>query len=120
MAEQKKASDVIIEKLDKSLTRIETNLSSKLDKVEERMHRIELTAVRHEGSLNEHMRRTLAAEAAIEKSDLASIARVTKLEEVIKIMRDKQSEMEKFQNRIMGAVLILTPVTTFAVNYLTR
>ncbi len=120
MAPERKASDVIIEKLDKSLCKIENNLSNKMEKVEDRLHNIEITAVKHEGSLTEHMRRTDLNEKHIEKVDQANIARINKLEEIIKALREKQESMEKFQNKVMGAVLVLTPALTWGLNYFTK
>jgi hypothetical protein len=120
MAPERKASDVIIEKLDKSLCKIENNLSNKLEKVEDRLHQIEIIAARHEMSLAEHMRRTDLNEKHIEKVDIAAKVRVDKLEEIIKVLREKQEAMEKFQNRVMGAVVVLTPIATWALNYFTK
>lgn len=117
MAEQKKASDVIIEKLDKSLTRIESNLSSKLEKVEERMHQIELTAVRHEGSLNEHMRRSLALEQLLSVAEKRTDEEIKKLQEKNEKVLARVASAEAFQNKVLGAVLILTPVATWALNH---
>jgi hypothetical protein len=120
MAPERKASDVIIEKLDKSLCKIENNLSSKLEKVEDRLHQIEIISARHEMSLTEHMRRTALAEASIEKVDAAAKSRADKLDEIIKILRERQDNMEKFQNRVMGAVVVLTPIATWALNHFTK
>lgn len=120
MVAERKASDVIIEKLDKSLSKIENNLSSKIEKVEESIHNIELTAVRQQASLDEHIRRTDLAERAIDKVDSCAKSRADKLEELIKVLREKHEAMEKFQNRVMGAVVVLTPIATWALNHFTK
>jgi hypothetical protein len=116
-ADQKKASDVIIEKLDKSLNKIESNLTGKLEKVEERMHQIELTAVRHNGCLEEHMRRSDSIERLVAVVEKRSEEEIKKLQEKNEKVLARVASAEAFQNKVLGAVLILTPVATWALNH---
>jgi hypothetical protein len=97
-----KTSEIVITQVNRRIDNLDKRLTTKMERIEERLDTVvergsEMlgTLKRNTESLEAHMRRTEANEKAIE-------------------------EFKKFQYKVLGALLVLAPVATWALNHFAK